>query len=228
MERNDKLKNYVLNQFPTREDIEFLSDPLLEYVLDEKHAALCKITEYLYITSIGGITERNFEEHNFTTLFDMSKRPFYIPCKSIEFYKYDIEDTEDADISHVFDTFADKVHSNSNNQKKTLVHCYAGVSRSATLVLAYLMKYEKLNLRDAFNYLRERRPVVRPNNGFFKQLIAYELKLFGKTSVHMIELCDETKRLRIIVPNIFDGRKDLLDWEFDRAQKKLVESGSCR
>jgi protein-tyrosine phosphatase len=42
-----------------------------------------------------------------------------------------------------------------------LVHCMAGVSRSVTLVTAYLMKYRSMALQDALNYVRSRRPVVR-------------------------------------------------------------------
>jgi protein-tyrosine phosphatase len=47
-----------------------------------------------------------------------------------------------------------------------LVHCYAGVSRSATIVIAYLMQEKRLTFMDALNYLRRKRPIVCPNFGF--------------------------------------------------------------
>lgn len=68
-----------------------------------------------------------------------------------------------------------------------LVHCIACVSRSATVVIGYLMKYKKMDLRTAFNYCFRLRPVVRPNNGFMMQSINYENHLFGKSSVYMVE-----------------------------------------
>ena len=53
------------------------------------------------------------------------------------------------------------------------MHCYAGVSRSATLVLAYLMARERLSLKMALQRVREARPTAMPNQGFLRQLEKY-------------------------------------------------------
>jgi len=58
-----------------------------------------------------------------------------------------------------------------------LVHCYAGQSRSLTLVVAYLMCEESLTAAEALEIVREKRPVVRPNAGFLSQLLALEGRL---------------------------------------------------
>ena len=55
-----------------------------------------------------------------------------------------------------------------------LVHCRAGVSRSASVVLAYMVRFANFNLNDAFVYLRAARPAVTPNLGFMEKLVAYE------------------------------------------------------
>ena len=47
-----------------------------------------------------------------------------------------------------------------------LVHCYAGVSRSSTCVIAYLMQERELSFEDAFSFASKRRPVIFPNMGF--------------------------------------------------------------
>jgi dual specificity phosphatase 12 len=47
-----------------------------------------------------------------------------------------------------------------------LVHCYAGVSRSATCVIAYLMQEKQMSFDNAFQFLSSKRPVVFPNMGF--------------------------------------------------------------
>lgn len=58
---------------------------------------------------------------------------------------------------------------------KVLVHCQAGVSRSPTIVLAYLMaRTEHKMLSDAFNFLKDRRPIVAPNLNFMGQLLEFE------------------------------------------------------
>ena len=55
-----------------------------------------------------------------------------------------------------------------------LVHCNAGVSRSATFVIAYLMQHEGMSFEQAFRYLRTKRDKTCPNPGFVSQLKKYE------------------------------------------------------
>lgn len=59
----------------------------------------------------------------------------------------------------------------------TLVHCYAGVSRSVTIVISYLMKKHDMSLSDAFSLCKERRPIINPNPGFCEQLMTYDIDL---------------------------------------------------
>lgn len=57
------------------------------------------------------------------------------------------------------------------------VHCNAGVSRSAAVVIAYMMQDQHLNFHEAYRILKEARPAVRPNDGFINQLKLYEREL---------------------------------------------------
>jgi len=57
---------------------------------------------------------------------------------------------------------------------KVLVHCQAGVSRSPTLVVAYLMARYGQPLMDAFQLVKQRRPIVAPNFNFMGQLMEFE------------------------------------------------------
>lgn len=56
--------------------------------------------------------------------------------------------------------------------ERVLVHCHAGVSRSATIVLLYLMLDRGQTLAGAFLHLRRVRPQVQPNRGFLRHLVA--------------------------------------------------------
>ena len=49
------------------------------------------------------------------------------------------------------------------------------------------MKYQKMKLIDAHAYVKQKRPLVRPNAGFWKYLVEYEKKLFQKNSISMVE-----------------------------------------
>jgi len=55
-----------------------------------------------------------------------------------------------------------------------LVHCAMGISRSSTIVIAYLMQKNKWDFQTAYQYVMERRPYICPNMGFRRQLKMFE------------------------------------------------------
>lgn len=61
-----------------------------------------------------------------------------------------------------------------------LVHCFAGVSRSTTIVIAYLMQELGMGLTDSLMYVRKQRYFINPNDGFRRQLQAFQRELNGK------------------------------------------------
>jgi protein tyrosine phosphatase len=62
------------------------------------------------------------------------------------------------------------------NNSKVLVHCQAGISRSPTLVIAYLMKKLNISMDDAYSRVREKRSIIAPNIIFMSQLMDFEAK----------------------------------------------------
>ena len=47
-----------------------------------------------------------------------------------------------------------------------LIHCAYGVSRSPSIVIAYLMKKYKIDFDEAEHFVKRKRPEIRPNEGF--------------------------------------------------------------
>lgn len=70
---------------------------------------------------------------------------------------------------------------------KILVHCKAGVSRSATICIAYLMVHKSLTLDQAFDYVQSRREIISPNLSFMQQLFEFErmLLMTNMRSIYM-------------------------------------------
>lgn len=54
----------------------------------------------------------------------------------------------------------------------------AGISRSATITIAYVMKKHKMRFEEAFRFVSSKRPQIEPNVGFREQLMRYEVFLF--------------------------------------------------
>lgn len=109
-----------------------------------------------------------------------------LPDDKPDYLRVPIKDSRESNLIEYFDQVADIIEKTRQEDGKSLVHCVAGVSRSVSLVLAYLMKYAGMTLKTAFHHVRSVRPQVRPNLGFFKQLIEYEQRLYGNTTVAMV------------------------------------------
>lgn len=90
----------------------------------------------------------------------------------ISYLKIHILDTEKQDIQKYFESayeFIDNALKNSNNS--VLVHCNAGISRSASFVIAYLIKKGIFkSYKEAYEHVKKCRPIISPNEGFVKQL----------------------------------------------------------
>ncbi|XP_006805940.1 dual specificity protein phosphatase 26-like isoform X1 [Neolamprologus brichardi] len=97
----------------------------------------------------------------------------------ITYMGVEAHDSCNYDMSVNFQAAADFIHRGLSRGGKVLVHCHVGVSRSATLVLAYLMLKQNLTLVEAICAVKESRGVI-PNRGFLRQLIKLDEQLFGK------------------------------------------------
>ncbi|CAL4062979.1 unnamed protein product [Meganyctiphanes norvegica] len=70
--------------------------------------------------------------------------------------------------------FIDKVREGGGY---VLVHCLAGISRSATVAIAYVMKHLRLSFEEAYMYVKNRRPTISPNINFVGQLAELDRQL---------------------------------------------------
>ena len=108
----------------------------------------------------------------------------------IQRFAFYLDDVPTADITQFFMTSSKKIYQAILHGKNVLVHCHAGISRSTSLVVAYIlycMKFypravPKINKIPSYSQnilklIREARSCVHPNSGFMQQLLAFEKSL---------------------------------------------------
>jgi protein-tyrosine phosphatase len=87
-----------------------------------------------------------------------------------KYFQLNIEDYSNENIKKYFREALSFIESS----KKIYVHCWAGVSRSASIVIAYFMWKQKLNFIESKKLVERGRECINPNEGFIKQLMEFE------------------------------------------------------
>lgn len=125
------------------------------------------------------------------TLETMLKPDFivdYYKRNKIDFLYIHLQDHSSANISQYFDNTYDFIKKHINNGENVLVHCYAGISRSACIILNYLVRHfiesrespqticMKCLVNDNIKYMQSKRSIINPNRGFIAQVNNYYVK----------------------------------------------------
>lgn len=89
--------------------------------------------------------------------------------KKIKYYHFFTNDDMKQDLKQTFkDT--KKIIDERKKYGNILIHCYAGIWRSAWIVLYYLMKTYDMNYKMAYDFLKKKRDIINPNQNFANQL----------------------------------------------------------
>ncbi|CAB3371413.1 Hypothetical predicted protein [Cloeon dipterum] len=186
------------------------------------NSAIAQVTPWMYLCGANAVRLQSLNALRVTCIVNATVELPLLPLDGIEVLRVGVVDSPGVDLSAYFDSIADKVEEVREKGGCVLVHCTAGVSRSASLCLAYLMKYQHMPLRKAFAHLRNVRPAVRPNSGFFRQLIDLELRLFGRESVSMV--FNEAAGTQI--PDVYEVDYQKMVW-FQRNYRNVSLARNC-
>lgn len=178
----------------------------------------------LYLTGWFAMLKRNIRSQQITLIINATNElPLYKDKSGqVSSLRVPVADESEHEPIHLyFDDVSDLIEANRRAGYNSVVHCMAGVSRSTTLVLAYLLKYTSLSLHQAFMHCKAIRPCIRPNMGFFQQLIQYECTLNGQASTRMVQVQDSATARKATVPHFYqDQCPDLFAIELDRQSKR--------
>lgn len=101
------------------------------------------------------------------------------PVTYLEYLSLDLQDTPDQIIGDIFPITTAWIESklNADPRNVVLVHCMAGVSRSTSVLMAYIMWKESLTAARAMREVQSLRVIANPNSGFRAQLLTWQHQL---------------------------------------------------
>ena len=148
-----------------------------------------KITDNIYLGGIKGLSENDYLKiEKINSILSMTPELNGINIdKNIKHKVVNIDDLYSENIIKYFKECIDFIENNG----KIFIHCTCGVSRSATIVIAYLMWKTHSTFNDTYLYVKKIRPEIDPNNGFRKQLTIFQ-KLLEENNYDLEKINFET------------------------------------
>ncbi|XP_072947196.1 dual specificity protein phosphatase 22-like isoform X2 [Epargyreus clarus] len=128
-------------------------------------------------------------------------------------------DSPDQNLTQYFSLCNDFIHAARLRDGNVLIHCLAGMSRSVTVAVAYIMSVTPLTWREALKVVRAGRAVANPNLGFQRQLQDFET----------YKLVEERRRLKERYPSLALADNDLAECRvmLDSYQTMLSQRTIC-
>lgn len=147
------------------------------FVIDTKPDPIpaCILPDFLYLGSQDAVTDTNIDTFGFTDIISVGiETPAIDANPSRQIAKHfipclDLPETKLIDFVNQAISIL-SILRNERPKRSALVHCNAGVSRSATVCIAYLIKIEGMTFTMAYELVKAKRECIRPNDGFLKQL----------------------------------------------------------
>jgi len=134
-----------------------------------------QIIDNLWLGAISSSCNREkLHEHNIETIIcaimgATAPYPF-----DFDYERASLADTEDEDIISSFTKLLPIIHSSLLEGRGVLVNCKRGVSRSCSIVCAYLIYYKNMTTDEALDFIRAKRSQIKPNPGYLRQLRIFE------------------------------------------------------
>jgi len=171
---NDKtLDDEIIQALRLQNPAKILSNLYLSSIHPAQNLILLKQLNINFILNLTGY------KHNSNELRYQINYPPEITVLHVK-----IADEMHTKISDYFDQALHFIESSisKNSSNRILVHCEAGISRSATIVIAYLMQFHNKSLKTAYEFVKQCKKNVAPNISFFQELVQFEKQLNSRNN----------------------------------------------
>jgi len=133
-----------------------------------------RVEDRLWIGGIASAVDTKLlQDKQINSIITANKTPLAIPSGP-NYLHIPVHDLCSEDLFTHFETVFHFIEC-AKEQGSVLVHCYHGVSRSATLIISYLIRKYEITAENALFKMKKIRPAVQPNEGFMSQLRLYHI-----------------------------------------------------
>jgi len=118
---------------------------------------------------------------------------------------YNLDDNLNEFIFEFFTKFENFMKESNKKKMTVFIHCHAGISRSSTLVISYLMKLNHKKRDGMIKFLKRCRPIIQPNKSFMKQLNIWECELGLNKKYTKQSIENKKKNMKIIAKKLHEN-----------------------
>lgn len=176
---NQTPKRHLTSKFPCFQCVMYARDYQGN---DEKTDHWSRVLPGLYIGDIFSSVDSGFILNKriraVVDLTNSSQQPKH--SRGIKINKINLDDSPNANVKPYLNQTHDFINNFLEKNQSILVYCRAGVSRSATIVIHYLMRRYNISYYDAYRFLKAKRHQIQPNHGFVQQLQEVEESMVTK------------------------------------------------
>lgn len=170
-------------------DLDKLSKPTSQRFSSNAMNDPVEIIPGLFLGSVAASRDLSLlQSHGIRLIVNCAAELFNHHEGHFRYFNCSLRDEQNEDVVKMFQDGLGALMDETRKRKEgILVHCQAGISRSVTIVLAYLLIYQNMSLQESFLLVKSKRPNAGPNKGYMKQLGDLEKSLRGEVSFSMLE-----------------------------------------
>jgi len=140
------------------------------YVIDTKPDDVpAKVIDYLYLGSVDCSEQNVLDSYSIKRVLSLGVEAS-VKSADVTYKFLRMLDLVETDLRKFLPACIEFIDNGLDCRENVLIHCNAGVSRSASVVISYLILQRKLNFNTAYEIVKKARPCIRPNDGFMVQL----------------------------------------------------------
>jgi dual specificity MAP kinase phosphatase len=152
--------------------------PLIHSEIDT--ATVSEILPFLYLGNERDAADRDrLKELGITHILNVTSHlPLFFEGEDdLTYCRLSASDSAHQNLTQYFQRAFEFIDAARKHNGKVMIHCQAGVSRSSTVVIAYIMKHSSLSMSSAFHFVKSKRTIIAPNFNFMGQLMDFEQQL---------------------------------------------------